>query len=74
MPTAQKEQTIERLDNPAARKGAAQELARSAIGGGTDGEEDETQTTQMSAELRARIDQLMAPPSPPPLTPPARKK
>ena len=47
------EQTLERIDNPGARK-----TAISAIAGAT-GEEDETQTTKMSPELRARIDQLM---------------
>lgn len=46
------EQTLERIDNPVRRSAVN---AISALGD----QEDETQTTQMSDELKARIDQLM---------------
>ena len=49
------EQTLERIDNPNAKTAKLPAL-------GTDvPEEDETETTRMSPELRARIDQLMRP-------------
>lgn len=44
------EQTLERIDNPVASR-----VAMAALGG----EEDKTETTQMSDELKARINQLM---------------
>lgn len=48
------EQTLERLDNPGARRSGAM-MAALGIGG----EEEETETTKMSPELRARIEQLL---------------
>lgn len=55
------DQTLERLDSPGSA--AARKAAINAIVG-PEGEEDETQTTKMSPELRARIDALMSvPPS-----------
>lgn len=49
------EQTLERIDNPNAKTAKLPALGTEAL------EEDETETTRMSPELRARIDQLMRP-------------